>query len=157
MRLPKLTALFLSLSIIVLISCKSTSELEQDNIYYGTLTMSGAQETPAVTTAATGTVEASYNKLTKTLSYKVTFSGLSGNATAAHIHGPGETGILAGVLQTFTGFPAKTSGTYGGTLLFEEVKILEADLLANRYYVNIHTAANPNGEIRAQLLLNKNK
>src|SRR5688572_630072 len=88
MKLPKLTAVSLALPLIFLLSCKSTEEIEQDNIYYGTITMSGAQEVPANTTAATGNVDANYNKLTKTLTYKVTFSGLSGNATMAHIHGP---------------------------------------------------------------------
>ena len=155
MRLPKLTALLLSFSI--LFSCgKTTEEVEKENIYYGrALPMTGAQETPPVTTAATGTIEANYNRLTKTLSYKVTFSGLSGNATAAHIHGLGEVGIKADVLQTFNSFPAKTSGEYSGSLLIDGVKFKEEYLLGSRYYINIHTAANPGGEIRGQLIINK--
>lgn len=157
MRLPKLTAFLLSLSIFILFSCgTSTEELEKDNIYYGrALPMTGGQETPAVTTNATGTIEANYNRLTKTLSYKVTFSGLSGNATAAHIHGLGEPGVTAGVLQTFSPFPAASSGTYSGSLLIDGVKFTEEYLLGNRYYINIHTAANGSGEIRGQLILKK--
>ena len=87
MRLPKLTAILLSLPVLFLFSCKSTEDVEQENIYYGTLTMSGSQEVPASGSAATGTVETNYNRLTRTLTYKITFSGLSGNATASHIHG----------------------------------------------------------------------
>ena len=117
--------------------------------------MSGSQETPAVTTSATGTIEATYNRLTKTLSYKVTFSGLSGNASAAHIHGLGEAGVAEGVLQSFLGFPAATSGTYSGSLLIDGVKFKEEYLLGSRYYMNIHTAANGGGEIRGQLVLSK--
>jgi len=158
MRLPKLTALLLSLPIFLLFSCgKSTEDLEKENIYYGkALPMTGAQETPAVTTSASGTIDANYNRLTKTLSYKITFSGISGTgATAAHIHGLGEPGIMAGVLQTFVGFPTATSGTYSGTLLIDGVKFTEEYLLGGRYYMNIHSVARPAGEIRGQLILTK--
>jgi CHRD domain len=156
MRLPKLTALFLGLSMIALTSCKSTEEVEQDNIYVGSaIPMSGSQETPAVTTAATGSIDANYNRLTRTLSYKVSWSGLSGNVTNMHIHGTGEVGVLAGVFQTFSGWAAAPAGTYSGTVLIDGVKFTENDLLAKRYYINIHTALNPAGEIRGQLILNK--
>lgn len=155
MRLPKLTAILLTLAVLFLFSCKSTEEIEQENIYYGNLPLSGSQEVPASGSAATGTIDANYNRLTKTLSYKITFSGLSGNATAAHIHGLAEPGINAGVLQTFSSFPAATAGTYSGTLLIDGVKFTEENLLAGRYYVNIHTASKPGGEIRGQLILAK--
>lgn len=160
MRFPKLTTLLPSLSLIILISCTNTDEVERENIYYGTITMTGAQETPPVTTSATGTIDANYNRLTKTLSYKVTFSGLSGNATMAHIHGLGEPGISAPALQTFPfppsgSFPAAKSGTYSGSLLIDGVKFTEEYLLGGRYYINIHTAANTAGEIRGQLILAK--
>ena len=155
MRLPKLTALLFSLPIMFLISCKSTSDVERDNIYYGITSMSGTQETPAVITSATGFIDANYNRLTKTLSYTVTFSGLTKAASAAHIHGTGETGIAAPVLQTFVGFPAVTAGTYSGTLLIDGVKFLENELLAGRYYINIHNATYTAGEIRGQLVLSK--
>ena len=158
MRLPKLTALLLSLPIFILFSCgKSTEDLEKENIYYGkALPMTGAQETPAVTTSASGTIDANYNRLTKTLSYKINFSGISGTgATVAHIHGLGEPGVTAGVLQTFVGFPTATSGTYSGTLLIDGVKFTEEYLLGGRYYMNIHSVARPAGEIRGQLILTK--
>ena len=157
MRFPKLTALLLSLPLFILISCKDdTKEVERENIYYGTLLpMSSSQETPPFTSSATGTIDANYNRLTKTLSYKVSFSGLSGPATMAHIHGLGEPGVTAGVLQTFSPFPAATSGTYSGTLLIDGVKFTEEYLLGGRYYINIHTAAKTAGEIRGQLILTK--
>jgi hypothetical protein len=158
MRLPKLTALLLSLPLFILFSCKSTEDLEKENIYYGNaLPMSSSQETPSFTSSATGSIDANYNRLTKTLTYKITFSGLSGTgATAAHIHGLGEPGVAAGVLQTFSSFPLiVTAGTYSGTLLIDGVKFTEDNLLAGRYYMNIHTAAKPAGEIRGQLILSK--
>jgi hypothetical protein len=157
MRLPKLTAIFLCLSVIVLTSCKSTKEVEEDNIYYGTIAMTGTQETPAVSTTATGTIDANYNRLTRTLSYSITFSGLSDSAVAAHIHGIGEVGILAPVIQTFNGFPRRKDGSYSGTLLIDGVKFTEADLIARRYYINIHSKTYSGGEIRGQLILGLKK
>ena len=156
MRLLKLTALLLSLPLFILISCKNSEDIEKENTYYGkALPMSSSQETPPFSSTATGTIDANYNRLSKMLSYKITFSGLSGNATAAHIHGLGEPGIMAGVLQTFSPFPPATSGTYSGTLFIDGVKFTEEYLLGGRYYMNIHTAAKPAGEIRGQLILTK--
>ena len=155
MRLPKLTSIFLCLSIVFVVSCTSTAEVEKDNIYYGTITMTGAAETPPVTTTATGTIEASYNRFTKTLSYSLSFSGLSDSAVAAHIHGLGETGILAPVVQTFNSFPRRKAGSYSGSLLIDGIKIKEEDLLASRYYINIHSKTYSGGEIRGQLILAK--
>ena len=155
MRLPKLTATFLCIAFIFVTSCTSTEEVEKDNIYYGTITMTGAQETPPVTTTATGTIEANYNRLTKTLSYSLNFSGLLDSAVAAHIHGLGEAGVLAPVVQTFSNFPRRKAGSYSGSLLVDGVKITEADLLASRYYINIHSKTFGGGEIRGQLVLAK--
>ena len=156
MRFPKLTALLLSLPLFILISCSDdTEEVERENIYYGTIAMTGTQETPPVTTAATGTIDANYNRLTKILSYSVVFSGLSDSAVAAHIHGLGDVGIKADVVQTFANFPRRKAGSYSGSLLIDGVKITEADLLANRYYINIHSKTYANGEIRGQLILAK--
>lgn len=156
MRLPKLTAFLFSMPLVILLSCKSTSDVEHDNIYYGkALTMSGSQETPAVTTSATGSIDANYNRLTKTLSYTVTFSGLSDSAVAAHIHGLGEIGVVAPALQTFTPFPRRKEGSYSGALLIDGVKFTEEYLLGGRYYINIHSKTYQNGEIRGQLVLSK--
>jgi hypothetical protein len=157
MRSFKLTAfsLLLSLPLIALLSCNGTSDLVKDFVYAGTTSMSGAQETPAVATTATGTINASYNKQTKILSYTVTFSGLAQAASAAHIHVTGEAGIFAGVLQSFIGFPPATAGTYSGTVLIDGVKFLENELLGGRYYINIHNPTWTNGEIRGQIILSK--
>lgn len=155
MRLPKLIAVFLSISLIIIASCKSTSEVESENIYYGTLTMSGAQEVLPVATSATGTVVADYNRLTKTLSYSIVFSGLIDSAVAAHIHGLAEPGVNAPVLQTFNNFPRRKAGSYSGSLLIDGVKFTEENLLARRYYVNIHSKTYPGGEIRTQLVLGR--
>jgi hypothetical protein len=109
-------------------------------------TLAGAQEVPPVNTSGTGSAEVQFNKDTNVLSWKVTYSGLSGTATAAHIHGPAAAGQNAGVLVPFT---AVTSQPITGQAPITPQQA--SDLAAGRWYVNVHTAANPGGEIRGQL------
>jgi CHRD domain len=108
--------------------------------------LSGASEVPPTTSSASGTVEANLNKQTNELSWTVTYSGLSGPATGAHFHGPAIAGVNAGVVVPITG--SLTSPIRGVASL---TAAQTADLMAGKWYVNLHTAANPNGEIRGQL------
>ena len=109
--------------------------------------LSGASEVPPVTTAGKGAATAALDPATKTLTWTVSYSGLSGPATAAHIHGPAAPGANAGVLVPFTGDLA--SPIKGSTTL-TDAQI--TDLEAEKWYVNVHTAANKAGEIRGQLM-----
>ncbi|MCC8938286.1 MULTISPECIES: CHRD domain-containing protein [Bradyrhizobium] len=104
-------------------------------------------EVPPNSSAATGTADIDYDAASKKLSWKVTYSGLSGPATAAHFHGPAESGKNAGVAVAI---PNATSSPVEGSATLTDAQA--ADLLAGKYYVNIHTAANPGGEIRGQVM-----
>jgi hypothetical protein len=73
------------------------------------------------------------------------YSGISGPATGAHIHGPAEPGKNAGVVVPFA---AAASPIKGSKVLTEAQA---KDLMAGKYYVNIHTAANQDGEIRGNI------
>ena len=108
--------------------------------------LSGESEVPPVVTGGRGSVEANLNKQTRVMTWTVTFSGLSGPATAAHFHGPAMAGENAGVILPLSGALASPM-TGAATLTAEQA----ADLIAGKWYVNLHTAANPNGEIRGQL------
>ena len=99
-----------------------------------TARLAGASEVPAVMSDATGTVEATLTPTSNVLTWKVTYSGLSGAATAAHFHGPAMAGQNAGVV--------------GSAVLTASQA---ADLSAGKWYVNLHTAANPGGEVRGQV------
>jgi len=79
--------------------------------------------------------------------WKGTVSGLSGNATAAHFHGPAEAGKNAGVMVPASG-PAAGSFEGTATLTDDETKAL----MAGQTYFNVHTAANPGGELRGQVV-----
>jgi hypothetical protein len=108
--------------------------------------LTGAQEVPPVSSPGTGTAEVQLNKSTNTLTWKVTYSGLSGPAVAGHIHGPAAAGANAGVVVPFTNITAQP---VNGQATISPAQA--ADLAAGKWYANIHTAANPGGEIRGQL------
>lgn len=105
--------------------------------------MSAAYEVPPVNNSrGAGTVVATVYPSTRAMTYVVNYKDLTGPATAAHIHGPATPGANAPVVLPATVTPATIKG--GATLTEAQL----ADLQAGKYYFNIHTAANPGGEIR---------
>jgi len=105
-----------------------------------------AQEVPPGSGSGTGNAEVQFNKDNNMLSWKLTYSGLTGPAVAGHIHGPAAAGANAGVVVPFTNITAQPV-TGQATITPAQA----ADLAAGNWYVNVHTAANPGGEIRGQL------
>jgi len=108
--------------------------------------LDGKAEVPANTSAGTGTADIDYDAASKKLTWKLSYSGLSGPATAAHFHGPAEAGKNAGVAIAI---PNATTSPVEGSATLTDAQA--ADLLAGKYYVNVHTQANPGGEIRGQV------
>ena len=91
---------------------------------------------------------ATYDTASKKLSYKGSYSGLTGPATAAHFHGPAEPGNNAGVqIPVFSDATAKSPFEGEATLTDAQA----SDLMAGKWYFNVHTAANKGGEIRGQV------
>jgi hypothetical protein len=115
-----------------------------------TVTMSGLQEVPANASSATGTASVDLNAAETTITVNASWTGLTTNANAGHIHGPAGPGVNAGIIFPFAGVPAATSGSIPSQP-FAITAAQVADLKAGLYYVNIHNATFPNGEIRAQL------
>jgi len=111
-------------------------------------TMNGASEVPSNKTAGIGEALATLDTAKKELTYTVTFEGLSGPATAAHFHGPAAPGKNAGVAVPIDGANPTSPVHASVTLTDAQIK----DLDAGMWYVNVHTAANPGGEIRGQVL-----
>ena len=97
-------------------------------------------------TAATGNASVSYDTASKQVTWRITYAGLSGTPTAAHFHGPAQPGANAGVAVPIPN--VATSPIQGSATLTDAQA---ADLVAGRYYINIHTAANPPGEIRGHV------
>jgi hypothetical protein len=106
--------------------------------------MSPSEEVPPTNSKGSGSLTATYDTSSKKLTWKGSYSGLTGPATAAHFHA-GEKGKNGGVQVPIA--PA-TSPMEGSATLNDQQA---ADLMAGKLYVNVHTAENKGGEIRGQL------
>ena len=119
------------------------------NVSTFNMTLTGAQEVPVNTSTATGNVQVMLNRTTGAVTVTGSFSGLSSNATVAHIHGPAGVGTTAPPLITLT-IPQSPSGTVTGTGTMNNVQM--NDMLGGMTYVNVHSTTYPDGEIRAQIV-----
>jgi hypothetical protein len=113
-------------------------------------TLAAASEVPPTKSAGSGEATASLDTASHELTYDVTYKGLEGDATAAHIHGPAEAGKNAGVALPLGSAPK--SPIHGSAKLTPEQ---EQQLTAGMYYVNVHTKDNAGGAIRGQLTVVK--
>ena len=148
----------LSLAAIgLLVLCpKSFAALEYFNVAF-----TGDQEVPVNGSPATGGGSILFDNGANTLTLQnIVYSGLTANSTAAHIHGPAAPGANASVLYPLTSFTTLggTSGAFSGTLplvagtggytLAQQVSQLES----GQWYINVHDANLPGGEIRGQIV-----
>ncbi|RYD76524.1 MAG: CHRD domain-containing protein [Sphingobacteriales bacterium] len=144
-----------SFFLCTLIACDKDDDDDKvnNNIITKTgLAVTGAQEVPVKTSPASGTLDVSYDKSTKMLSFTVVYQSLTAAPSGAHIHGPAAKGANAGIKYDFFAiFPKTQAGTFSDKVLVDGIKLKEDSLLAGFYYVNIHTSTNPGGEIRGQI------
>jgi hypothetical protein len=115
-----------------------------------TAALTAASETPPTTSAGTGKGEVSFDTVSKMLSWTVSYSGLTGKATAAHFHGPAAVGAKAAPVVPIKG--DLTSPIKGTATLTDKQA---ADLEAGMWYFNVHTTKYPDGEIRGQVVAAK--
>lgn len=106
--------------------------------------LTGGAEVPPVETSATGTLDATYDTDSKMLSWTIDYSGLSGDPVAAHFHGPAAVGENAPPVV-----PVEVANIKKGSAELTDEQASE--LSSGMMYFNIHTQANPNGEIRGQV------
>ena len=109
--------------------------------------LTGTEEVPANTSPGTGTLEATYDSDSNVLNYTVTYSGLTGDPTAAHFHGPAAPGENAPPAVPVEG---SLASPISGTATLTDAQ--EAELLGGQWYFNVHTAQYPDGELRGQVL-----
>jgi len=123
----------------------ASSALAENVTYKAALKAS--TEVPPTTSMGTGTADVTFDTVSKKLTYTITYSGLTGPATAAHFHNPATATENAPATVPLSG--ALASPIKGeATLTDAQAK----DLADGKMYFNIHTAANPGGEIRGQVV-----
>jgi hypothetical protein len=125
--------------------------------------LNGASQVPATGVLGTGVATLFYNDNNSaittddTYSFSLTASGLSGAVTGMHIHGPAAVGASAAIIvplttPTFLSLSSGSSLLIGGTNVTPPSTSFLSQLQSGLTYVNLHTALNPAGEIRGQLL-----
>jgi hypothetical protein len=116
-------------------------------------TIEGAKEVPAVSSGAKGTGTFVLNSVRTELTFDITVdhAQLTGPIAAAHIHNAAA-GVNGGVKRTLSFINGTASGTWKSTDTEALTATLVAELLAGRLYVNVHTSANPGGELRGQIV-----
>ncbi len=115
-----------------------------------TVPLTGAQQVPPVQTSGNGSADLTYDPSSRQLTWTITYSGLTGPATMAHIHGPAPEGKNAPVEVWLSKKGSTASSPIKGedTLTPDEAK----QMMAGDTYINVHTAAHPGGEIRGQIM-----
>ena len=154
-------------SLLVLVSFSALAAADQNKNHF-TARLNGFQETPTLISTGSGDFKATLSDDGTTLSYTLTYTGLTA-ASVAHIH-LGEPAIAGGVSAFLCGGGGKpacpaSSGTVSGTITAADIigptsQGLAAGqfadfltgLRAGATYVNVHTAAHPGGEIRGQIV-----
>ncbi|HET7785883.1 MAG TPA: CHRD domain-containing protein [Myxococcales bacterium] len=149
------------IAVAAALACGGSSTPAPTNVYVATLSSSGEFPAPPNPNAtATGTATFTVNA--SSVDFTITYAGLSGPPTAAHIH-PGAAGTAnPPIIPSFPGLPTTAAATFSGTFQATDIKAgggiaagdlngLVAAMKAGTAYANIHTAANPNGEIRGQI------
>jgi hypothetical protein len=110
--------------------------------------LSARSEVPPTMSSGSGRADLRLDTTSGNMSWTINYTGLSGALTAAHFHGPAAAGANAGVIVPIASGGASAPLSGMATLSPPQI----ADVLAGRWYINLHTAANPGGEIRGQVM-----
>jgi hypothetical protein len=148
---------------IAAVSCKKNPDVVTYSGNGLALTAAQVVPVPANPSAATGSIDATYDKNNRTLSYTVNWSNTSDSVTAIRVHGPAEPGYAGAALQVFTNSttaqtvpPRRKSGSFSGSLAVDNIVIKEEDLLAGLYYIAVYTKTSGAApELRGQIRLNR--
>lgn len=146
-------------ALLMTASCKKSEEAVT---YIGNgLLLNSNQVVPAPANPSTagGTLNATYDKNNRTLSYSVTWSNTNDSVTAIRLHGPAEVGYAGPILQAFANSvtaqttPARRkSGSFSGSVSVDNLVVKEEDLLNDLYYVAVYTKASGAApELRGQV------
>ena len=139
-----------ALMVFIGLACAGAMTLAQAEPVSFTVPLTGAQQVPPVQTSGSGTADISYDPSTRVVTWTVTFSGLSGDATMAHFHGPAPSGKNAPVKVWLSEKGAAVTSPFNGSATLSPADAQE--FLAGEMYVNVHTKDHPAGEIRGQVV-----
>jgi CHRD domain len=114
-----------------------------------TVPLTGAQQVPPVDTPGSGSADLTYDPGTKVVTWNITFSGLSSDATMAHFHGPAASGKNGPVKVWLSEKGAAVASPLKGQATLSSADAQE--FVSGQMYINVHTKDHPAGEIRGQV------
>ena len=140
------------LFIVSVVSLALTAPSATAGIVNLTATLDGAQANAGAGSGAlgTGTANMTLDTDTNLLTWNISWAGLSGPVTAMHFHGAANPNQNAAVQIDIGAVSGLNTPSIGNLIVADQQ---EADLLAGLWYINIHTAQFPPGEIRGQVLV----
>lgn len=130
---------------VALSAALALSPVSAETLHF-TAALTGATETPPNDAKGTGKADVMFDTASRTLSWTIDYSGLTGPATAAHFHGPAPAGKAAPPVVPIKG---ELASPIKGTSQLTEAQAKE--LMDGLIYFNVHTAAHKDGELRGQL------
>ena len=136
---------FFLIGSVILFGCENDDDANDNIVEFQNIQVTGGEEVPPNNSTATGVFNGTYDKTTKILTYTLTFTGLT--PTNMHVH-KGEIGVSGPVVIPISSAPYTSPINSMTPALTAEQ---ESDLLGGLWYVNIHSAAFPPGEIRGQV------
>ena len=152
----------LSLALAALFVLAASSQAQAQTINF-TAALSGGNEVPGVSTGSVGTGTVSLNVATQVVTYRIDVYNMPVGTTASHFH-VGAAGTNGPVVVNFT-VAAGISNDYAisGTASASDLTLRQANgigswedflqaLLLGNIYMNVHSQANPGGEIRGQVV-----
>jgi hypothetical protein len=104
---------------------------------------------PVMNSTASGAADGTIDTISGLLTWEITWSGLTGDATALHFHGPATSTQNADVVVNIGLISGLPSPSIGDTVISSPQV---AELLSGLWYINVHTLANSGGEIRGQVI-----
>ena len=124
---------------------------QAETLRYSAVLVSRA-EVPALEMPGAGTLSATLDRGTRRLSYRLVYSGLTGPAEGAHFHGPAGPKANAPhvIMLGMNGLGTALGSPITGSVTLTAAQM--ADLMGGKWYVNVHTKAHPDGEIRGQVM-----
>ena len=150
-----LLACFISVLLLVAGCKKDDDKPKNTSIREVTIQLSGAAEVPPVTQAGSGSIKVKYDTTTNIISYDLTWQlgSTSATTTGMHFHGDenGSPTTNSPVQIGVTGFNTGASGTVSGSTV-ALTPVQENQLLAGKWYFNIHSSNFPSGEIRGNII-----
>lgn len=138
--------IFTSALLTMSIGCSDDGDTSKPYEEIAGLNVAAEVPAPTGTTKALGVYAFELIEKTGVMKYTLTVSDLTGPATAGHIH-VGAVGVAGPVVLALV--VPTTDAAMAGTVTLDAAAL--ANLKAGLLYVNVHTAANPSGEIRGQL------